>query len=311
MNILLSGSLAYDYVMSIPERLSDHILPDHLDKLNLSLVANKLRRTRGGTAGNIAYTMSLLNTPPFVVGALGSDGTEYLDFLRGRNLETKYIAQDKNILSSSVYIVTDKDGNQISTFFPGVDPMIAPSIKDVKEKVAIAIASPSGNTRRHIKECEESGIKFIFDPGQITTSFTQAEFKDILSKAYMVIGNAYETSVILERSGLSMPEIMKDVEIFITTKGADGSDVWIKGKGMTHVPVCKPNVVQDPTGAGDAYRGGFLAGLARGFDIVTCAEMGSVAGTYCVENDGGQGQAYTISEFCDRYEETYHKSLKI
>lgn len=311
MRILLSGSLAYDYVMSIPERLSDHILPDHLDKLNLSLVANKLRRTRGGTAGNIAYTMSLLNTHPLTVGALGSDGTEYLDFMRGRNLETKYIAQDKQIISSSVYIVTDKDGNQITTFFPGVDPMIAPSVKDVKDKIDIAIASPSGNTRRHIKECEELGIKFIFDPGQITTSFTQAEFKDILSRAYMVIGNEYETSVILERSGLSIQEIMNKVEIFITTKGADGSDIWIKGQDMTHVPVCKPDIVKDPTGAGDAYRGGFLAGFARGLNIITCAEMGSVAGTYCVEQDGGQGQSYTIPEFCERYKNTYNKSLKI
>jgi adenosine kinase len=310
-NILLSGSIGYDYIMSIPGRLSDHILPDHLDKLNLSLVADTLRKSRGGTAGNIAYTMSLLDTSPIVIGAVGSDGAEYLKFLRDKKVKTTYIGTDPKQLTPSVYIVSDKDGNQISTYFGGIDNLATPSIKKVREKIAYAIMSPSANTKRHLRECAELGIKTIFDPGQVSTLFTRTEFREMLTKSEYYIGNEYETEVMLKTTGWTMQEILNKVSLVIITKGAKGSELLTSDGKSVIVPICKPKVVRDPTGAGDAYRGGLLAGLARGYDIITCAEIGSVAGTYCVEQVGGQTHTYTLPEFKARYKKTYNKDLKI
>ncbi len=309
--ILLSGSLTYDYIMSIPESFSDHILPDHLDKLNLSLVANTLRKSRGGTAGNIAYTMRLLQTPPLIVSAVGSDASEYLQYLEKGKVPTKYIGTDSTSLSPSVYIVSDTKGNQITTYYGGIGPRLTPHIGEVKEKVAYAIMSPSGNMLRHMRECAATNIKAIFDPGQISNMFSRAEFREMLTSAEIFIGNEYEAHMMIEKTGWTIDQIRKKVPLVIITKGEKGSELLLHDGTSISLPACKAKKVVDPTGAGDSYRAGFLAGLARGFDLQTCAEMGSVAGTYCVEQYGGQAHTFTLAEFCARYKKTYHKNLAL
>lgn len=314
-NVLLSGSLTYDYIMSISGRLADHILPDHIHHLNLSMVAKTLRKTRGGTAGNIGYTLNMLGTSPLIVGAVGSDGGEYLKFLRMNKVRTKYIGMDERELSPSVYIVSDKDGNQISVYFGGIDALKTPSISTVTEKIEYAMVSPSANMLRHMRECKKQKTKTIFDPGQISTMFSGKEFREMLDMGGIFIGNEYETQVMLEKTGWTMKEILQKVDLVIITKGEKGSELLSRSKLMNGssllVPACKPARVLDPTGAGDSYRGGFLAGLARGFDVQTCAEIGSVAGTYCVEQYGGQTHTFTIPEFCARYKKTFKKPLSL
>jgi len=310
-NILLSGSLTYDYIMSIPESFSDHILPDHLDKLNLSLVANTLRKTRGGTAGNIGYTMSLLQTPSTIISAVGSDGREYLDYLEKRNINSSYIGLDKNSLTSSVYIVSDKRGSQISTYYGGIDPKLTPHISIPKGRFAYAIVSPSDNVSRHMRECATLEMKSIFDPGQNSTSLSREEFREFINKTEIFISNEYEAEVMLEKTGWTMTEVLEKVALVIITKGEKGSELLLNDGGSLSIPPCKPKRVLDPSGAGDAYRGGLLAGLARGLDLQTCAQMGSVAGTYCVESYGCQEHQYTLAEFCARYKETYKKEIII
>ena len=312
-NILVSGSIAYDYIMDFPDSFKNHILPDQVHILNLSFNVPELRREFGGSATNIAYTIKLLGSEPVVLGALGTDGQSYREYLGSKGISTQYIFQSKEKLTAAAYITTDRDDNQIAAFYIGpcgeADKI---SAHDVKETLALALISPTVKDVmiKHAKECAEKKIPIVFDPGQSITSLSAQELMLLLGQADFLIGNDYELKLLQDRTGWDTKELFNHVEVIITTLGEKGSVVSTKDE-MIEVSPCPAESVEDPTGAGDAYRAGFFAAYVKGMDFKTCGQAGSVAATYAVEHYGTQNHRFTKAEFAERYEKTYNQTITL
>lgn len=313
MAILVSGSLVYDHIMNFPDSFKNHILPDQLHILNVCFMVDRLERSWGGTAGNIAFTMKMLGGEPLVVSVLGKDGRDYLEYLKESNIKTDYILSDKKQSTASAYITTDADDNQITGFFGGPLGQVKNEkiASLVKEKFSLAIISPTDKEAmiQHLKECKEIGVKTIFDPGQQITAFNEIELKNMISQADFVVGNDYEIKLLQDRTGWNEEEILKNTKVLITTLGEKGSVVKTSDGETVVAGVCPPLSFDDPTGAGDAYRAGFFVGYEKGKDWKTCAQIGAVAASYAIETYGTQEHKFTIAEFCERYEKTFKEKL--
>ncbi len=313
MAILVSGSLVYDHIMNFPDSFKNHIMPDQIHILNVCFMVDKLERSWGGTAGNIAYTMKLLGGEPLLFSVLGKDGRDYLEFMKENNIKTDYILSDKKRATASAYITTDSDDNQITAFFGG--PLALAKDEKlsefVKEKFSLALVSPTDKEvmMQHLKECKEMGVKAIFDPGQQITAFSEIELKKMISQAEFVIGNDYEIKLLQERTGWSEEEILKNTNVLITTLGENGSVIKTADGEVVTAGVCAPLSFDDPTGAGDSYRAGFFVGYENGYDWKVCAQMGSVAASYAIETYGTQEHKFTQEEFCDRYQKAFNEKL--
>ena len=313
MSVLLSGSLAYDYIMDFPDSFKNHIMPDQLHILNVCFVVNKLEKNFGGTAGNIAYTMNLLAVNPIILCPLGNDSNDYIAHLKKNKININYIPSNNKIMTSSVQITTDKDNNQISAFYAGAGNGAKDlKVKSIKEALDLALISPNQKEAMisHAKECTELNIPFCFDPGQQITALSSQELILIIEQAKFLIGNDYELKLIQEKTGWDMNEILKNVEVVITTLGSKGSLINTKDQ-VIEVGICVPNSVEDPTGAGDAYRSGFFSAYLQGLNYTTCGQVGSVAATYAVEHYGTQNHTFTIDEFKQRYKESFGEPLSL
>ncbi|OGH90629.1 MAG: hypothetical protein A2479_02715 [Candidatus Magasanikbacteria bacterium RIFOXYC2_FULL_39_8] len=313
MNILISGSLAYDYIMDFPDSFKNHILPDQLHILNVCFVVEKLQKNIGGVATNIAYTTKLLGGEPVVLAPLGKDGQEVLDFLASHDIKTSGISMSKNLLTAGAHITTDKDDNQITAFYNGaLSEATDLHIANIKEKVDFALISPTKKEAmiQHAKECYDARIPFCFDPGQQITAFSNQELAAVIGQAKFFIGNDYEIKLVEEKTGWNTNELLNHVEVLIITLGDRGSVIITKDTSIEIKP-CPALSVDDPTGAGDAYRGGFFTGYTRGLDLKTCGQMASVAATYAVENYGTVNHSYTTEEFEKRYVETYGEPMSL
>jgi len=315
MSILVSGSLVYDHIMNFPDSFKNHIMPEQIHILNVCFMVDKLERSWGGTAGNVAFSMKMLGGEPVLVSVLGKDGRDYLEYMNNFGLKTDYILSDKNLNTASAYITTDADDNQITAFFGG--PLSR--AKDnrlsemVKEKFDLAIISPTDKEVmiQHLKECKEMGIKSVFDPGQQITAFSEIELKKMISQAEFVIGNDYEIKLLQERTGWSDEEILKNTNVLITTLGENGSVVKTSNGETVTAGICAPLSFDDPTGAGDAYRAGFFVGYEKGFDWKVCAQMGAVAASYAIEVYGTQEHQFTTKEFCERYQKSFNEKIEL
>lgn len=311
--ILISGSLVYDHIMNFPDSFKNHIIPDQIHILNVCFVVNKLERSWGGTAGNIAFSMKLLGGAPLIISVLGSDGEAYLKHFRKLGIETSSIAQDKSQLTASAYITTDINDNQVIAFFNGpLDKAGDKHLREIKKPIKLALISPTHKDImiQHMKECRELGIRVVFDPGQQITAFEPLELQQMIEQSYAVIGNDYEMKLLRDKSGWGTEKILESVELIITTLGEKGSMITTRNE-IIEVPSCLPRLLNDPTGAGDAYRAGFFVGFEQGRDLLTCARMGSVAASYAIETYGAQAHTFTKIEFCDRFSKTYGDSLNI
>ncbi len=313
MSILVSGSLVYDHIMNFPDSFKNHIMPEQIHILNVCFMVDKLERSWGGTAGNIAFTMKMLGGEPLLLSVLGKDGRDYLEFIKEFEIKTDYILLDKKKATASAYITTDADDNQITAFFGG--PLALAKDKKIadfiKEKFSLAIISPTDKEvmMQHLKECKEMGVKTIFDPGQQITAFSEIELKKMISQSEFVIGNDYEIKLLQERTGWSEEEILKNTNVLIITLGEHGSVIKTADGETVSAGVCAPKSFDDPTGAGDSYRAGFFVGYEKGLDWKTCAQMGSVAASYAIETYGTQEHKFTEEEFCQRYEKAFKEKL--
>ncbi len=309
MSILISGSLAYDYIMDFPDSFKHHILPDQVHVLNVCFVVDRLKKNFGGTAGNIAYTMKLLGGDPQILATLGSDAEEYLAYLKSFSIPTQHIAMVEDILTASAYITTDKDDNQITAFFNGaLQEASELSIGDVKEKIDLAIVAPTKKEAmmKHAKECYIKKIPFVFDPGQQVTALTSQELMQAIGQASFVIGNDYEMKLIEQKTRWDTEELLQHVQTVIITLGERGSIIRTKDE-LFEIASCPPRSVDDPTGAGDAYRAGFFTAYTGGYDLETCGQVGSVAAVYAVECYGTQNHRFIQDEFTTRVKEMYGK----
>lgn len=307
MPILISGSLAYDYIMDFPDSFKNHILPDQIHILNVCFVVEEMKKNFGGTAGNIAYTMKLLGAGPIILAPLGADADDYLAHLQKQKINTSYIPISKEKLTSSAHITTDKEDNQITAFYSGSgDEAEQLSVHDVKEEIKVAIIAPTKKAAmiRHSKECYEKDIPICFDPGQQITTFTSQELMMMLGQATFLIANDYEMKLLQQKTGWDTSELLNHTPTIITTLGEHGSMITTKN-GIEEIKPCPAASVDDPTGAGDAYRAGFFSAYAKGNDLKTCGEVASVAATYAVEHYGTQNHVFTLSDFQRRYKTAY------
>ena len=299
MEILVSGSLAYDRIMDFPGRFSDHIMPDKIHNINVSFTVNGLVEKFGGTAGNIAYALSLLGEKPRILATVGRDYQSYFQWLEQRGIPTDHVRIIPEELTASAYITTDLADNQITGFNPG--SMKHPSKYDfanTNPPQCIAIVGP-GNLQdmaEYARTCQELGIFCIFDPGQSLPAWDGNDLARSIGQANLLVSNDYELQMIQNKTGLSVPQLLGMVETIITTKAEEGCEV-VTQAGTVTVPAVPAAEVVDPTGAGDAFRGGLIKGLVEGRPAERAAQMGAVCGYYAVQTHGTQEYSFTLEEF--------------
>lgn len=309
--ITVTGSLAFDHIMNFPGNFSDHIMADKIHQINLSFLVNNLSKQRGGNAGNIAYTLALLKTPSSILGTVGTDFTEYNSFLKESGVVVSGIKVSSSNLTSSAFIMTDLSDNQISAFYPGaMSENISISIPNTPTDLVIIAPNDPQSMVKFAKECQELKLSFMLDPGMQLPVLSADDLKQMIVGAKFLIVNDYELSLLNEKTGLSETELLEQVEILITTLGEKGSIIQTK-KEKIEIGIAKPSKVLDPTGAGDAYRSGFLAGWKNNLDLETCGQMGAVASCYAIEKYGTTNHKFTLEEFKQRFKENFGKDLTI
>jgi len=304
--LVVTGSIAYDYLMSFPGTFTEQLLPDHLSRVSLSFLVDTMDKRRGGCAPNIAYTLALLGERPVLMATAGQDFGEYRQWLNEAGVDTSLVKDVPEKFTASFFCSTDSANNQIASFYTGAMAHAAELSFRAAGPVDLAIISPNDPAAmtQYAEECRALGLRFIFDPGQQCARMSGDELADGLAGAEVIICNDYELELLLKKTGLAEGDLLARTNRLVVTRGEHGSSV-ITNAGRADVPAVPPHRLVDPTGVGDAYRGGFMKGLVRGADDRVCARMGSVAAAYALEHVGGQSHAYTWTEFLRRYQEHF------
>jgi len=307
MEILVSGSMAYDRIMDFDGKFSDHILPGQLDNINVSFTVNSLTENFGGTAGNIAYCLSLLGEKPRILATIGQDYHRYFEWLKQIGVPTKDIRVVEDELTAGGYITTDTGDNQLTVFNPGaMKQQSGFAFDSVDSKNCLAIVAP-GNLQDmadYTAEHQRRGIFSIFDPGQSLPAWEPAALAKCISQSRMLVCNDYEMEMICNSTGMSREQVAETVETMVVTKGQDGCDL-VTPSGTVVIPVVPTDDAVDPTGAGDAFRGGLIKGIAEGLPLERAVQMGSVAGHYAVRTHGTQQYSFTVDEFNAKLEQHF------
>ena len=307
MDIIVSGSLAYDRIMDFSEYFSEYILPDKIDVLNVCFQVNGVEEKFGGTAGNIAYALTLMGETPRISATIGHDYHRYFEWLAKNGISTENIKIIEDEFTAGAYITTDRTGNQITVFNPGA--MKYSSILDfdkLNPKESIVIVSP-GNLEDMVnypRLCKARGIDYIFDPGQSLPMLHAKDLVQAIEGCQILISNDYELDLIMSKTGLNKEALLGRARTIVVTMGESGSQAFTPD-GEIRIPADKPRKVKDPTGAGDSYRGGLISGLVRGKEIEQCARMGSVCASFAVECHGTQEYRFNPEEFNERLKVCY------
>jgi len=309
MNIVVTGSIAFDYLMSFPGRFTEHFLPEHMNRVSLSFLVDTMDKRRGGCAPNIAYTLALLGERPRLMAAAGEDFGEYRHWLEAAGVDTSLVVQIPGKFTASFFCSTDLENNQIASFYTGAMADSGQLSFRTAGECGLAIVSPNdpGAMMQYAEECRTLGIAYIFDPGQQCTRMTGAELTDGIVGAHLVISNDYEFELIRQKTGFSEGDVLAQAKALVITRGEDGSSVYLSSGERVDVAAIPPHRIVDPTGVGDAYRGGLMKGMALRLPYPVCAQMGSVAAAYALEHLGGQSHSYTFDEFTKRYEQHFGK----
>jgi adenosine kinase len=313
MDILLTGSVAYDYLMTFPGRFQEQILPERLASISLSFLVDSMSKQRGGIAPNIAYTMALLGEKPRVMATVGEDFGDYRAWLDSKGIDTSLMKVIPGVFTASFFATTDQVSAQIASFYPGAMGYSATqSIKDLDHKPELVIVSPSAPDAmmKFPAECRELGIPYLYDPSQQVLRLEGNELARDMEGAQFLFCNDYEFGLISKKTGWSLDQILDHVKILVITRGKDGADLY-SGQESVHIPTVPEDEIVDPTGVGDAFRGGFLSGYARGFDWKLCGEIGSLAAVYCLEQRGPQSHGYTRKEFVERFRRHFDDGGKL
>ncbi|MBK9207369.1 MAG: carbohydrate kinase family protein [Anaerolineales bacterium] len=313
MDILLTGSVAYDYLMTFPGLFKEQILPERLASISLSFLVESMSKQRGGIAPNIAYTMALLGEKPRVMATVGEDFGDYRAWLDAKGVDTDLMKVVPGLFTASFFATTDTDSAQIASFYPGAMAHSATqSLKDLDSKPDLVIVSPSAPDAmmKFPAECRELGIKYLYDPSQQVLRLEGAELARDMEGAYFLFCNDYEFGLISKKTGWSLDQILEHVQVLVITRGKDGADLYVGGDAV-HIPTVPEDQIVDPTGVGDAFRGGFLAGYSHGFDWKLCGEIGSLSAVYCLEQRGTQNHSYTKEDFVKRFRKHFDDAGKL
>jgi adenosine kinase len=306
MRIVVTGSIAFDYLMSFPGKFTEHFLPEHMSRVSLSFLVDSMDKRRGGCGPNIAYTLSLLGERPHLMATAGEDFDDYRRWLEAAGIDTSLVQEVRGKFTASFFCSTDQESNQIASFYTGAMANAAELSFRTIGDCGLAIISPNDPAAmvQYAEECRAMGIPFVWDPGQQCARMSGDELGEGIRGAAVVIANDYEFELIRQKTGLGEPDVTRTAGALVVTRGASGCSVY-SGPDRLDVPAVEPIRLVDPTGVGDAFRGGFMKGLARRASYPVCARLGSVAATYALEHLGGQSHAYTWAEFRGRYEEHF------
>ncbi|HZN27115.1 MAG TPA: carbohydrate kinase family protein [Burkholderiales bacterium] len=313
MSTLICGSIAYDTIMVFRDRFQNHILPDKLHILNVAFLVPDMRREFGGCAGNIAYSLRMLGGDPLIMATVGDDHAPYSERLEKLGLTQRHVRRVSGTYTAQAFITTDIDDNQITAFHPGAmnhshENRVTDALRNAGDSggrnhgVTHGIVAPDGREGmlQHAREFHESGVPFIFDPGQGLPMFSGEELFDFVRKADYVTVNDYEAEMLQERTGETIESLAKLVQAFVVTLGARGAVVYTE-RGQIDIPSVKAAAIVDPTGCGDAFRAGLLYGLAAGMDWPTTGRLASLLGSMKIAHRGGQNHNYSRDEIGERY----------
>lgn len=311
--LILCGSIALDRIMNFSGSYKDLIKPDKLHVLSISVLLDKLEETRGGVAANIAHDIALLGERPVLLGSVGPDAASYIQDLAAEGIDTSHV-HVSTVPTASFNVMTDQDDNQVGGFYPGaMTDSAGLSLKPWAGTDAIVCVSahdPAG-MKTQVAECRESGLTLVYDPGQQVSNSPAEDLKEGIDAATVLMANDYELNVLCEKAGTTPEEIKARTPIVITTFGKDGS--IIEGKDVKEpvkIPAAKPARLTDPTGAGDAYRAGFLYGYLRQWQLPACGRLGAVTASFVIEHHGTQARL-TKDAVIKRYQETFNEEITL
>ena len=307
MKTVVTGSIAFDYLMSFPGKFRDVLLADQLHNVSLSFLVDSMKRQRGGTAPNIAYTLALLGGRPHVMATAGQDFGEYRAWLEQCGIDTSAVVEIEDDYCASFFVNTDEEQNQIASFYTGAMAYARRlSFAEYAADADLAIVSPNDPEamRAYALECKRLGIAYIYDPSQQTIRLSGEDLFLGLEGSALLTVNEYEFSLIQDKTGLNEAQILEQVGGLLVTKGDKGSLLSVNGEQYV-IPAVPPRRVVEPTGAGDAFRGGLMRGIQLGLPWAIAGRLGALAATYVLEQLGTQNHHYTTAEFVTRYRQHF------
>lgn len=308
MKIVVTGSIAFDYIMTYPGEFKEMLLAESLDHISVSFLVDDMTRHRGGIGPNIAYTLALLGERPVLVGAAGQDFGEYRAFLEQAGVDTSGTLVCDDLFTASFFVSTDRNNNQIASFYTGA--MARACNLTLKETVGgtadIVVISPNDPMamRSHVDECKSLRIPYLYDPSQQVARVGGEELAEGVDGAHILIVNEYEYAALCKKTGFTQGDLLSKARTLIVTRGENGSDIYTQGQTY-HIPIVPTNGIVDPTGVGDAFRSGLLKGLAAGWPWEICGRVGALAATYVLEKRGTQSHSFTHREFVDRFRQHF------
>lgn len=308
MSIVITGSIAYDYLMSFSGKFREQIIPEKLENLSLSFLVDSMKRERGGVAANIAYTLNLLGGDPRIFATVGQDFGDYKNWMIQQGISVDHIIEIEDDFTASFFVSTDQEQNQIANFYTGAMAharnysLASQGFKDAE----LVVVSPNDPVAmlNYTQECRDLNIPFVYDPSQQVAFLGGEELSQSIPGATYLFANEYEIAVIEKKTGWDLDTIRSKVKHVIVTHGADGSVIYAEDESI-RVPAAKISHVAEPTGAGDAFRGGFFAGLSKGLSWEQCGKIGALCGAYTLESVGPTTHTFGWAEFVDRYEENF------
>ena len=310
MKLIVTGSIAFDYLMSFPGKFTEHFLPEHMHRVSLSFLVDTMDKRRGGCGPNIAYTLALLGERPYLMATAGQDFSDYKAWMDAVDIDTSLVKVIDGKFCASFFCSTDEASNQIASFYTGAmanaGELSMRTVDGIKDAVVIISPNDPGGMVQYAEECATMGVKYIWDPGQQCARMEGSQLSAGVTGAFMVIVNDYELELLRQKTGMGEQEILAHAPLLVVTKGEKGCSIFTRD-GAEDVPAVPPLRIEDPTGVGDAFRGGFMKGLAMGASYGVCGRLGSVAATYALEHLGGTSHAYTWEEFNARYEQHFGK----
>jgi adenosine kinase len=308
--LLITGSLAYDYILTYPGQLGVALLPlCRRDRCNITLEATAMGRYFGGCGGNVSFTLALLGQSPRLLSIVGDDAAEYLAHLAKAGVELSAIRQIDHLHSATCVIVSDATQNRVIGFFGGATDLAAqldlPSVLDESIGGCLVVPDDGPAMLKFARQCREVQLPYIFDFGSQASSLTGQELLEGSLGAAAIVCNDYEFSVFLAKTGKTESEILAKVPAILVTEGAEGCRLLLAGQPVQKVPACRLHGYQDPTGAGDAFRAGLGLGWMSGQSWLTCARLGATASAFVLEATSTQGHYFSLTQFWQRYQENF------
>jgi adenosine kinase len=308
MHIIVTGSIAYDYLMRFPGRFAEHLIVEQVHQVSLSFLVDDMTKHWGGNGANIAYTLALLGIRPQLMGTVGRDFGDYRQWLETVGVDVSGVHQIDDVFTASFFANTDLDNNQMATFYSGAMAYARNySLADVYDGTPdLVIISPNDPVAmlNLARECRARGIRFVFDPSQQLPRFSGDEIRQGLEGAYALVVNAYEAEMICSKTGLSVDELCSECQILVITQGKHGSHIYANGERID-VPIVPVETIKDPTGVGDAYRSGLLCGMAHGWPLKLSGEVGALCAAYVLEQVGTQSHHFDIPDFITRFRQHF------